>query len=154
MKRLAYIMMLVLATSAMGQHAWRGKVKPQAESPAGDNTASTGAAMQPADSGAVSCSGFEKTLRSGIESFFVTNHTDSALSRLHVTLDYTDISGRQLHSRSQPISVDIPAGQTRRVEIKSFDRQATFYYYLSPAPRTRSTATPFKVHLRVDSLAH
>lgn len=152
MRQLPLVILLAAASLATpAQRAWRGHLKPRAETAVAESVAAT--PMQPADSGAVSCSGFEKTLRSGIESFFVTNHTDSTLTRMHITLEYSDMGDRQLHRRSEAVAVDIPAGETRRVEIKSFDRQATFYYHLSAAPRTRTTATPFKVRLTVDSLS-
>lgn len=158
MRHRTLVVLLILAAAIVAltaQRTWRGSLRQQPQPPQpADSTATMTAPMVAADSADIRCSGFEKTLRSNIESFFVTNNTDSALSRLHLTIEYLDTSDRQLHRRSEPVVADIPAGQTRRIEIRSFDRQATFYYYLSAVPRTRATATPFKVRLHVDSIAH
>lgn len=109
--------------------------------------------MQPADSAAVSVSGFEKILRSKKESMFLTNNTADTIYRLTITLNYNDINRRQLHSRRESIDILLPPGETRKHDLQSFDRQGTFYYYLSRPPRSNSQATPFRVATRVDSIS-
>ncbi len=98
------------------------------------------------DPDAVRLSGFDKTLRSPSESFFVTNSLpdSSTIIRLTVTFDYFDMQGRQLHSADHTIPCRIPPRATRRLSVPSWDSQHTFYYHRSPAPR-RSSATPFTV---------
>lgn len=102
---------------------------------------------------AVRLSGFDKTVRSRTESFFATNAlADSAdIIELWVTLDYRDTHGRQLHKADHKVKCHIPAGQTRRLSVPSFDRQGTFYYHLSPAPRSSAT-TPFSVRAEVTGI--
>lgn len=48
------------------------------------------------------------------------------------------------------ITCDIPDGQTRKVDIPTFDRQHSFYYRLSQSPRRQ--ASPFDVPIRILSL--
>ena len=91
--------------------------------------------------------GFDKTATSGVESFFISNGLDEAISRLEIEITYSDMKGRQLHKRTAGIDCDIPAGETKRTDIKSWDTQKSFYYYRSAKPRRQ--ATPFKVKIRL-----
>ena len=93
--------------------------------------------------------GFDKPLRSTRESMFVTNGTASAISGLGIEITYRDGRGRMLHRASHAISADIPAGQTRRIEVPSFDRGGAFRYRLSEPPRGARQATPFDVTVKV-----
>lgn len=98
--------------------------------------------------GDIVVSGYDKPLRSYGESFFVTNKTDSAITGVELTIDYRDIRGRQLHHRSLRHDIDLPAGETRRADIRSWDRRQTFYYIRGPKPRT-SGVTPYDVKITV-----
>lgn len=95
--------------------------------------------------------GFDKRAEALVESFFITNTTDRRLTGLDFTLSYYTLDGRMLHSRHVEIDCDIPAGQTRKFDIKSFDRQKSFYYHKSQAP-SRRRATPFRVELQIGCL--
>lgn len=138
----------VLASALTGQNTWRGR-RPALRAVTESEVRKP---MQPCDSTKVSASGFEKPLRSGIESFFLTNHTADTITRVHLRLEYFDETGRQLHSREEYKELTLPPRSTRLVELKSFDHQGVFYYHLSTKPRTRANATPFRVRLGVDSL--
>ena len=93
-------------------------------------------------------SGYEKTLRSSKESFFVTNRSDSTVTRLSLDITYKDMKGRPLDTRSVDLDIDLPAGETRRIDLRSWDRQNVFYYHLSPVPRS-TRATPYRVNIRL-----
>lgn len=95
------------------------------------------------DSTKIIIAGYDKPLSSRHEAFFVTNHYDKELKVLEITFNYYDLSGRQLHSITKTINCEIPAGETRQLHIPSWDKQFSFYYYLSPRPRRQ--ATPFIV---------
>ena len=101
----------------------------------------------PADSVAVA--GYEKTLRSTRESMFVTNTTARPLEAMEIEVTYFDLSDRMLHRVSHDLSTEIPAGETRMIDVPSFDRQGLYYYHLSPVPRRAQSATPFKVAVQV-----
>lgn len=105
------------------------------------------------DTTAVRLSGYDKTLRTTRESFFVTNSLpDSvAIVGLELIFDYTDMSGRQLHNVERKVKCYIPRGQTRRLDVASWDKQQTFYYYLSNPPK-RTQATPYRVKSIVKSV--
>lgn len=96
---------------------------------------------------AFSVKGFDKPVSELREIFFVTNNTTLHISRLQFKLRYTDINGNMLHERTELIDCDIPKGATRQLTIQSFDRQRSFYYYLSKKPKKQ--ATPFKVALQL-----
>ncbi len=152
MKRLLLILTAAActATTLCAQNTWRGKRRmPVPRS----SIAASAAPMMPCDSGRVSAAGFEKTLRSTTESLFLTNHSADTIERVLLHIEYLDTSGRQLHSRREYIDVNLPPASTRKVDIKSFDRQGVFYYHLSGRPRTRANATPFEVRLSVDSIS-
>lgn len=106
--------------------------------------------VAPADS-LIRLSGYDKTLRANRESFFVTNGLPDSVTviELCLTFDYMDLSGRQLHRLTRTVKCDVPSGQTRNLSVPSWDRQHTFYYYMSPAPR-RVQATPYMVRSTVE----
>lgn len=98
---------------------------------------------------ALQVSGFEKPLRAMRESMFVTNTSPDTVTGFGIEITYTDTRGRQLHKAAHDVAEEIPAGETRRVEVRSFDRSGLFHYRLSPAPRRAAQATPFDVRVRV-----
>lgn len=93
--------------------------------------------------------GFDKTVGSSKESFFIANGTDTTLTALTVEITYFDMQRRQLHQCSYPLECEIPGGETRRVDIKSWDTQKSFYFHQSAKPRRQ--ATPFDVTIRLKS---
>ena len=70
------------------------------------------------------------------------------ITDLSVALTYKDMSGRILDRRLVNVAVEIPAGETRRIDINSWDRQKAFYYHLSAVPRS-SQATPYRINVRL-----
>lgn len=97
-------------------------------------------------------SGYEKTLRSTRETVFVTNLSDRQIERVIFSVTYIDAKGRQLHKTRKSIHSDIPAGETRRLDFPTWDRQFAFYYVGSPRPRV--SAIPYSVKIIPDSLVY
>lgn len=91
--------------------------------------------------------GFDKTVGSSIESFFISNNLDSDVERMEVSITYYDMKGRQLHKRATGIDCIIPAGETMRTDIKSWDTQKSFYFYQSVMPKRQSTPFDVKIEL-------
>ena len=90
-------------------------------------------------------SGYEKRLRATRETLFATNLADCDIVVAQFTIDYFDSSGRQLHRRTAATSTPIPAGQTRRIDLESWDRQNSFY---SPAEvRPKVPAIPYTIKI-------
>lgn len=85
-------------------------------------------------------SGFDKPLSSVRESFFITNTTDCRLINLNIDIEYITLDSMQLHKRTVEIPCDIPPGETRKIDIKSWDNQKSFYYYKSAKPRRNATS--------------
>ncbi|MDE6561499.1 MAG: hypothetical protein K2K75_08975 [Muribaculaceae bacterium] len=94
--------------------------------------------------------GFDKTVSSNFESFFITNNLNSEIREMEIEITYFDMKGRQLHKRNVKIDCNLPAGETKRTDIKSWDTQKSFYFHQSAKPRRQ--ATPFDVKLRLLSL--
>lgn len=90
-------------------------------------------------------SGYDKPLRSTVETMFITSRLDSAtVTAVEIAIRYLDMKGRQLHERRQWVDVTIPPGETRLVTLPTWDRQQSFYYHRSRRPRY-ATATPYTV---------
>ena len=97
---------------------------------------------------AIRFSGFDKGLLSSKESFFVTNRTQDILTSFTVEIVYRNLQDEMLHSRTVSHNIEIPSGETRRVDIPSWDIQKQFYYFrTSPLPKRQ--ATPFKVTMKL-----
>lgn len=95
-------------------------------------------------------SGFEKPRASSVETFFITNNTDRTLSGVTMYIGYYDEAGRQLHKQFIKLSCDIPAGETRQAEIKSWDKQHVFRYEKSA--KDRRSSAPFSI--TIDPVAY
>ena len=91
--------------------------------------------------------GFDKTVSSSTESFFISNGFKSALSGMEIRITYTDMKGRQLHKRTVKIDTPIPAAETMRTDVKSWDTQKSFYYHKSVKPKRQATPFDVKVEL-------
>lgn len=94
--------------------------------------------------------GFDKTVGSNMESFFITNGSDISIKRMEIEIIYTDMKGRQLHKRTHSLDCDFPAGETQRFDIKSWDTQKSFYFHQSVKPKRQ--ATPFNVKINLLSV--
>jgi len=99
------------------------------------------------DPNAVSVKGYSKRASDSKESFFITNNTAHRMSAVRLLLRYTTMTGELLTQRQVNVPVSLKPGETRLVEVKSFDVQRLFYYYAGPQPRKQ--ATPFKVAYRL-----
>lgn len=94
--------------------------------------------------------GYEKTLRATKETLFIENLSDSTITALSLSIEYLDTNGRQIHHRSIKQPVEIPSRQTRRIDIKSWDTQKTYYYVKGERPR--KSATPYDIKIKTDTL--
>lgn len=99
------------------------------------------------DPNAVTIKGFSKRASDSKESFFITNNTKHRMSAVRLLLRYTTMQGELLTQRMVTVPVNLKPGETKLVEVKSFDVQRLFYYYAGPQPRKQ--ATPFKVAFRL-----
>lgn len=91
----------------------------------------------------ISFSGYDKNISSPKEAFLITNTSPVALQAFRVRIDYYDMNGLMLHSRTCSAECMVPPGETRKTDIPTWDRQHSFYYYLGNEPR--KVATPYKV---------
>lgn len=99
------------------------------------------------DPNAVSLKGYSKRASDAKESFFITNNTKQRMSAVRLLLRYTTMQGEMLTQRTVTVPLSLKPGETKLVEVKSFDVQRLFYYYAGPQPRKQ--ATPFKVAFRL-----
>lgn len=96
-------------------------------------------------------SGYEKPLRSNYETALFTNRHERHVEQASLHLVYSDMKGRMLHSRKQRVNVYIKPGETGQIKWRSWDVQQAYYYHRSRRPRL-STATPYEVECRIDTL--
>lgn len=96
--------------------------------------------------------GFDKTVTGNMESFFISNGLDKTISGIEIVITYTDLKGRQLHKRSVSLDCDLPSGETKRFDIKSWDTQKSFYFHKSVRPKRQ--ATPFDVRIELISVTY
>lgn len=99
--------------------------------------------------GLIACSGYDKPNGATRETFFLTNNDSVDAEAVNLTLAYYDMKGRQLHSATHTVRTTIPAGATRNVGVGSWDRNNSFHYFRSPAPKRRAS-TPYGVKARVN----
>lgn len=147
---------MVLAVAAVlpaGMSAQR-TTRPHLKTAASVPTVSYDTIFTASDSTAFGFNGYEKTLRSSRESFFITNRTDSLIDCLTVELTYYDMQGRMLDRRTADIDLTIAPGETRKADIRSWDTQKVMYYHRSPTPRASSQATPYRLKIRLLAALH
>ncbi len=96
--------------------------------------------------------GFDKIVTSTIESCFITNRLPDDIKGLEMQITYFDMQGRQLHKRNVEIKCDIPSGETKRTDFKSWDTQKSFYFHQSVKPKRQ--ATPFSVKIDLLSIKY
>ena len=99
------------------------------------------------DPNAVTLKGYSKRASDSKESFFITNNTSHRMSAVRLMLRYSTMQGELLTQRTVTVPVSLKPGETKLVEVKSFDVQRLFYYYAGPQPRKQ--ATPFQVAYRL-----
>ena len=100
----------------------------------------------------IDINGYDKPLRSRRETFFATNNSKRTTEAIAVTITYFDKSHRQLHERKASLPLVIPAGETRRASLKSWDSELSFYYIRSSVPSRAEQATPYEVKITVDTI--
>ncbi len=88
---------------------------------------------------------YDKPLRSNYETFFVTNRHSRTIVRITVNIDYIDMNGSQLHSRSVTVECEIPPGATRQLHTRAWDRQKAFYHHTTRSKPRSPHARPYKV---------
>lgn len=99
--------------------------------------------------GEIVVSGYEKSQQSTSECFFITNNTPHLITSLSFTVTYYNLRGETLHSRKETVSCDIPPTETRKVDIRAWDRQKLWYYVNSQA-RHNDHCTPFDISIHID----
>lgn len=92
-------------------------------------------------------SGYNKSLNDSYETFYVTNNTPFDISRLIIRFSYTNIKGEVLHEEEYDIQCLIPAGTTRQLSVRTWDKQHNHYYYKSRKPRR--SAVPYHVKYKL-----
>lgn len=90
--------------------------------------------------------GYEKKSNSKVESIFVSNHTDSYLIRVCFYIDYLTPDSLQLDRRFRSLDCEIPPGETRKLDMRSWDTQNSFRYISSPKGRSQSSTYIVKLY--------
>lgn len=93
------------------------------------------------------CAGFDKTPTSTKESLFISNHTGRNIYSVTLSITYLTRDSLVLDRRQVTVNKAIPAGETRKFDINSFDTQRSFHYFKSIT--SRRPTTPFDVRINV-----
>lgn len=151
------IMLIMSATIFCGGKKLKTTVKVSQESKKTEIPAGTFTVSEKQDNGyslsQFIITGYDKPASSEQESFFLTNDTDRTLTRINLNIEYLTPDSVAMHRRFLPLNCDIPAGETRKIDIKSWDRQKSFHYYKSRTSRRATTPyivriTPTAAYLR------
>lgn len=95
-------------------------------------------------------SGYDKPLRASRETLFITNRMSADAVRAVFHIEYFDLQGRQIHRRRCAVDLDLPAGETRCVDLPAWDRQGSYYFRGSRRPRV--SGVPYTVTVSADSV--
>lgn len=93
---------------------------------------------------------YDKKTGSSKETFFIDNGSDTSLSGLELEISYYNSSGKMIHKRKVDISQYLPAKETRKVDISSWDTQKS-YHYINSVPSAKGS-TVYTVRFKVISL--
>lgn len=144
------LLLIAAALTAMADNTLRGRrmrLSPKSLTAATDTVAADTLLCPASD--LITIAGYDKPLQSAYEAFLLSNHTTGHAGRMAVTITYYDLSGRQLHERSDTFPVAVPPGETRLVKIPTWDTQRSYYYHKGKRPRT-ANVTPYSIRARVD----
>lgn len=157
MKRTASVLLAALAVCSLisAQRTTRKGLRPSSAAAAVTEARADSAAydtIAAPEPHTVDINGYDKPLRSRYETFFVSNNTSASVAALSFTISYYNTAGELLHRAPRRVSVDIPAGETRQVSLRSWDKQFAFYYTRSTVPARTGTATPYEIAMTVDTV--
>lgn len=98
----------------------------------------------------LSISGYDKPLRSTQETLFVTNRCRSAINMVSITITYTSVNGEMLHRRNVNLPCSIPAGETRQLAFRSWDRQQAYYHHATRVIPRSQKAIPYRTEITLN----
>ena len=167
MKRpITYTILIIIGLLFIALYAEARKIKTKHTIPKQSEKATKSISQEPTDSiislttdsltfveiihPAIRFYGFDKTVTSSMESFFISNALNSEIKGMDIQITYLDMKGRQLHKRNAHIDINIPPHETMRTDIKTWDTQKSFYFHQSAKPKRQ--ATPFDVKIDLLSL--
>lgn len=90
---------------------------------------------------------YDKKTGAAKETFFIDNGSDTNLSGLELEISYFNSAGKLIHKRTVEISQPLPAKETRKVDIVSWDTQKSYHYVNSISSSKGST--PYTVRFKV-----
>lgn len=94
--------------------------------------------------------GYDKKTGASNETFFINNGSDKTLKSIELEITYQGTNGKQLHKRKVEIDQTVPAGETRKIDIQSWDKQKHFHYAKSDAGKNGSA--PYTVRFKILSI--
>ena len=95
--------------------------------------------------------GYDKPASAARESFFVTNNSGQSIGVIEIEVSYHATDGSLLHRRKEKMTIPIPSGETRKIEIATWDSAGSFRYYKSK--EGKKAATPYTVAVRLLSVS-
>ena len=93
---------------------------------------------------------YDKKTNAPKETFFIDNGSDIDLDGLNLEISYFNSAGKLIHRRNAEISTPLPAKETRKVDIPSWDTQKS-YHYINSVP-SRKGSSPYTVRFKILSV--
>lgn len=148
--RLTVIILTILAAGLMQLHADTKTTRRELKPAAGNTVTAVDASQLTPAADSVTVSDYDKPLRSGQETMFVTNRSNSTVTMLSVTITYLTVTGEMLHRRSVNLSCTIPPGETRQIAFRSWDRQQAYYHHSTRVIPRSPKAIPYRTQISID----
>lgn len=146
------ILLLACSTAVFAERTTRRNLKPAVTGDEISQSVTAYDTVATPDASVISVNGYDKPLRSRRETFFATNNSTADIERIAFSIRYFDSKQRLLHQTVHNVRAAIPAGETRQINIPSWDTQFNFYYLRSAIPQRAQQATPYDVRISVDTL--
>lgn len=143
MRRLVVLLTMFAALLCSAQRTTRKNLKPKASAP--EVVASDTVVPY---KGEFVASGFEKVQSSVNESFFVSNHSGHDVAALRFVIVYYNMRGEELHRRALWYDCLLPAGQTRNISLRSWDKQRV-WHFVNTQGRHNAYSAPFDIKIKV-----
>lgn len=137
----------LIGINSFAQNTTRKKLKLNPKALAVETNAGSDTIYYP-PTDSISLYGYEKAQTSTKETFFVSNHSSNDISKIRIILTYSDLHGSLLHRHDVDVNLNLSAGETRFVSIKSWDPNKLWFYTGTQA-RHNAYSNPFDVSYKI-----
>lgn len=91
--------------------------------------------------------GYDKKASATKESFLIKNESASDIFSIEIEISYFTTTGNLIHKRTAEVKTAVPSGETRIVDIPSWDTQKSYHYIYSTPSQKGSTPYTVRFHI-------